>query len=51
MMVEHRPDPHVLDHGEHGHDAHGLAVMSSRHIAVCWSTDRHLGLTGVTLVM
>lgn len=31
-------------------DAHGLAVMASRRISMCWSTDRHLGLTGVTLV-
>jgi predicted nucleic acid-binding protein len=30
-------------------DAHGLAVMSQRRIRNCWSTDRHLGLTGVTL--
>jgi hypothetical protein len=31
-------------------DAHGLAVMKSRRIASCCSTDRHLGLTGATLV-
>ena len=31
-------------------DAHGLTVMSSRRIASCWSTDRHMGLTGATLV-
>ncbi|OFW38393.1 MAG: hypothetical protein A3J29_14000 [Acidobacteria bacterium RIFCSPLOWO2_12_FULL_67_14b] len=31
-------------------DAHGLAVMSSRRIRVCWSTDRHMSLTGATLV-
>lgn len=31
-------------------DAHGLAVMKSRRITNCWSTDRHLGLTGATLV-
>ena len=31
-------------------DAHGLAIMSSRRIASCWSTDRHMGLTGATLV-
>ena len=30
-------------------DAHGLAVMSQRRIRNCWSTDRHLGLTGATL--
>jgi predicted nucleic acid-binding protein len=31
-------------------DAHGLVVMKALHIATCWSTDRHLGLTGATLV-
>ncbi|MDX2178311.1 MAG: hypothetical protein SFV18_01880 [Bryobacteraceae bacterium] len=31
-------------------DAHGLAIMSERSTATCWSTDRHLGLTGVALV-
>jgi predicted nucleic acid-binding protein len=31
-------------------DAHGLALMKARRIATCWSTDRHLGLTGVDLV-
>lgn len=31
-------------------DAHGLAVMSGRRITSCWSTDRHMGLTGATLV-
>jgi predicted nucleic acid-binding protein len=31
-------------------DAHGLAVMKTRRIASCWSTDRRLGLTGATLV-
>jgi len=31
-------------------DAHGLAVMKTRRIASCWSTDRHLSLTGATLV-
>src|SRR5689334_5003607 len=30
-------------------DAHGLALMGERRTRVCWSTDRHLGLTGVTL--
>lgn len=30
-------------------DAHGLAIMKDRRSAVCWSTDRHLGLTGVSL--
>lgn len=32
-------------------DAHGLMVMRNRRIKTCWSTDRHLGLTGVPLVM
>ncbi len=31
-------------------DAHGLTVMSDRRIASCWSTDRHMALTGATLV-
>ncbi|MEK7405458.1 MAG: PIN domain-containing protein [Acidobacteriota bacterium] len=31
-------------------DAHGLVVIKERRIAVCWSTDRHLGLTGARLV-
>jgi predicted nucleic acid-binding protein len=31
-------------------DAHGLAVMKAQRIATCWSTDRHLGLTGASLV-
>jgi predicted nucleic acid-binding protein len=31
-------------------DAHGLAIMKAERIAICWSTDRHLGLTGATLV-
>ena len=32
-------------------DAHGLAVMTDRGTATCWTTDRHLGLTGVALVV
>jgi len=31
-------------------DAHGLVVMKTERIATCWSTDRHLGLTGANLV-
>jgi predicted nucleic acid-binding protein len=31
-------------------DAHGLAVMPDRRITACWSTDRHMTLTGATLV-
>lgn len=32
-------------------DAHGLAIMADRQTACCWSTDRHLGLTGVPLAI
>jgi predicted nucleic acid-binding protein len=32
-------------------DAHGLAVMNERRNAICWSTDRHMGLTGVELAI
>jgi predicted nucleic acid-binding protein len=32
-------------------DAIGLSVMRERRIRSCWSTDFHLGLTGVTLVI
>jgi predicted nucleic acid-binding protein len=32
-------------------DAHGLAIMQERRITNCWSTDRHLGLTGASLVV
>ncbi len=28
-------------------DVHGLSIMTDRRSAICWSTDRHLGLTGV----
>jgi len=31
-------------------DAVGLHVMTAGRIHACWSTDRHLGLTGATLV-
>ncbi|MBI4873642.1 MAG: PIN domain-containing protein [Acidobacteria bacterium] len=31
-------------------DSHGLAILRERRIATCWSTDRHLGLGGATLV-
>ena len=30
-------------------DAHGLAIMKELGVKSCWSTDRHLGLTGVQL--
>jgi predicted nucleic acid-binding protein len=32
-------------------DAHGLAIMRERRIGCCWTTDRHLSLGGVPLVM
>jgi len=32
-------------------DAHGLALMRELRIGCCWSTDRHLTLCGVPLVI
>jgi predicted nucleic acid-binding protein len=32
-------------------DAVGLHVMTAKGAAACWSTDSHLGLTGVPLVI
>jgi predicted nucleic acid-binding protein len=32
-------------------DAHGLVIMRERRHATCWSTDRHLALTGAALVI
>jgi len=32
-------------------DAHGLVVIHEGRIPICWSTDRHLGLTGAKLVI
>jgi predicted nucleic acid-binding protein len=32
-------------------DAHGLVLLDERHIALCWSTDRHLSLTGIPLAV
>jgi predicted nucleic acid-binding protein len=32
-------------------DAVGLHVMTHRRAGICWSTDFHLGLTGVPLVI
>ncbi len=32
-------------------DAHGLVMINERRISTCWSTDRHLGLTGAKLVI
>jgi predicted nucleic acid-binding protein len=30
-------------------DGHGLVLINERRISFCWSTDRHLGLTGAKL--
>lgn len=32
-------------------DAVGLYLMKEREVGSCWSTDSHLGLTGVPLVI
>ena len=32
-------------------DAHGLVIMKDRRSTICWSTDRHLGMTGVDLAI
>jgi predicted nucleic acid-binding protein len=32
-------------------DAHGLVIMTDRRTATCWSTDRHLTLTGSHLAI
>ena len=32
-------------------DAHGIVIMRDRKTETCWSTDRHLGLSGVRLVI
>jgi predicted nucleic acid-binding protein len=32
-------------------DAHGLAIMKERRIGSCWSTDRHMGWDGASLVI
>jgi predicted nucleic acid-binding protein len=32
-------------------DAHGLVIMRERKTMVCWSTDRHLALTGIELII
>ncbi|HUQ92329.1 MAG TPA: type II toxin-antitoxin system VapC family toxin [Bryobacteraceae bacterium] len=32
-------------------DAHGISIMRERNIQTCWSTDRHLGLSGARLVI
>jgi len=32
-------------------DCHGLVIMRAHRISTCWSTDRHLALTGASLVI
>jgi predicted nucleic acid-binding protein len=32
-------------------DAHGLVIMNDRRSTACWSTDRHMGLTGAALAV
>jgi len=32
-------------------DAHGLVILRDRRIGTCWSTDRHLTLSGAALVI
>lgn len=32
-------------------DGHGLLIMKEDRVSSCWSTDRHLGLTGVKLAV
>jgi predicted nucleic acid-binding protein len=32
-------------------DAHGLVIMETLRAATCWSTDRHLSLTGTKLAI
>lgn len=32
-------------------DSVGLHLMETRGISMCWSTDHHLGLTGVQLAI
>ena len=32
-------------------DAHGLSLMRELRTGCCWSTDRHLGMDGVPLVI
>jgi predicted nucleic acid-binding protein len=32
-------------------DAHGLSILSERRNRMCWSTDRHMSLTGISLVV
>ncbi len=32
-------------------DAHGLAIINELRISTCWSTDRHLALTGARLAI
>jgi predicted nucleic acid-binding protein len=32
-------------------DTHGLAIMAERRNSICFSTDRHMGLSGVKLAI
>jgi len=32
-------------------DAHGLVIMQDQRAPLCWSTDRHLGITGARLAI
>jgi hypothetical protein len=32
-------------------DAHGLVIMEGLQAVTCWSTDRHLGLSGTKLAI
>lgn len=32
-------------------DAHGLAIMKQHRNEICWSTDRHMTVTGAALVL
>lgn len=32
-------------------DAHGLVILREQRLSICWSTDRHLGLTGARLAI
>ena len=45
-----RPNNQVCDQSLTLADAHGLVIINERRISACWSTDRHLGLTGAKLV-
>lgn len=42
---------HFSDQGLTLADAMGLWLMKKQKIGTCWSTDRHLSLTGATLII